>query len=499
MLKFNNLHSIWMTVLVIGLGIVLFSCEKDGDEDPVLRIESIEPLTARVGEVVLIKGKGFDAVGSQNTVLFSGEVVSPVFEASSTALKVLVPEGAQNGPLTVKVGKQSAVSSQEFTLDTSLGAPSLTGITPANGIANSEVTVNGTGFGSDASLVKVYFAESEAEITTVYDSKLKVKVPVLDPGVVQVRVVREEQASNTLDFTVDPTPVNVRTVYWTATPYYTKAGVYSGVINEDGADIQLLYETPGNFGVALDREAGMIYWSSTNKIYRAPLDGTGTPEVLFEGADGLETPYDIVLDLENKRLFVANFTGGDYQYIMAGNMDGTGTMDKLYALPADPSNGGPLVVGIELEVANDKLYWTEAVGTRVVQGSVNGEASQAAKVLFDASHGLKYPVGLAVDSENNKIYITDATSLFEGGTAVDNLYMGSLDGSGSLAKVIAPGDNFNKPFDVELDLENGYVFWITSERETGQVMRCKLDGSDVEVLFAGDELGGATFFDLDIY
>ncbi|MEN7550514.1 IPT/TIG domain-containing protein [Rapidithrix thailandica] len=499
MLKFNNLHSIWMTALIVGLGLVLFSCEKDGDEDPVLRIESIEPLTARVGDVVLIKGKGFDAIGSQNTVLFSGEVVSPVFEASSTALKVLVPEGAQNGPLTVKVGKQSAVSSQEFTLDTSLGAPSLTGITPPNGIAGIEITLNGTGFGSDPSVVKVYFGESEVEVSSINNTDIKVKVPVLEPGVVQVRVVREEQASNTLDFTVDPTPVNVRTVYWT-----TSEEVYKGEINETGAELTKLYELNGNNGIEVDVEGGKIYWANylETKIFSAPLDGSEEPEVLFDAADGLKFPGGIAIDLDNGRIYVTDADFGEYHHIMGGNLDGSGTLEKLYALPVDPDTYAPYPYGIKLQILEEKLYWTETFTPAVVQGSIYGEASQAPKVLFDASHGLKAPSGVAIDPAGGKVFITDSPSSFEGPTAVDNLYVGSLDGSGGLTALIEPGGNLTLPIDVELDLENGYVFWTNAFSEGTKelrVMRAKLDGSEIEVLFSGQNLSHANFFDLGIY
>jgi hypothetical protein len=63
-------------------------------------IYSIDPPTARAGEVVAFRGQDFHPVAASNIVHFGG-VRGRVLEGSVTQLKVEVPRGVQAGPVTV--------------------------------------------------------------------------------------------------------------------------------------------------------------------------------------------------------------------------------------------------------------------------------------------------------------------------------------------------------------------------------------------------------------
>ncbi len=497
----NMKQGFYIFLLIVSLVMTsafVTSCKDDDDNDgggeTKLTITSIDPVTARVGETININGTGFSTNKTLNAVQFtrgggtSSETSAVVTEATATRLTVEVPAGAGDGPITVTVGEKTATSSQNFILDTSLGAPELTNIDPANGYMGIEVTITGKNFGTDVSVVKVYFNETEVpEITSITNTTIVTRVPSgLEVGDATIKVVREEvESSNTLTFTVNKIPTSVKTVYWTS----SGVGIYKGVINESGAAISKLYDDSGVQGIEVDTEEGYIYWGNgSGQILKASVSGEGPVETLYEGLGGVA---DIAVDKTLNKIFILSFdyTNFVYEYIYSANLDGTSDeMQTLYT--ANFGEAG--VYDVKLVVSENKLYWTESAAKRVMVGSVNGSTETEATVLFDADDELKGPTGVAIDKANSKIYIVDNGSLT--GTASSTVFSGNLSG-GTLSVLVEPGDNVNRPSDAEIDLDNGYLFWINTD--PGEVMRVKLDGSNVETLFDG--LSDPIYFDLDIH
>ena len=82
-----------------------------------LSVNSFSPSSAEVGEVITITGSGFADTRSGNSVIFSGNnAVATVVSATTTELEVEVPDNAEDGPITVEVGSESATSSESFTV-----------------------------------------------------------------------------------------------------------------------------------------------------------------------------------------------------------------------------------------------------------------------------------------------------------------------------------------------------------------------------------------------
>jgi len=498
-MKKKTFHLLLLIFSLVITGMFISSCDDDDDDngggETTLTITSIDPATARVGETIAMNGTGFSTDRTKNSVKFTGSVSAAVTTATSTQLTVEVPEGAGDGPITVTVGEKTATSSQSFTLDTSLGAPELTSIDPTNGFAGTKVTITGTNFGEEVSVVKVYFNDVEVpEITSITNTTIVTTVPSgLEVGDATVKVVRDEVESSSLTFTVNQTPTSVKTVYWTSPD-----GVYKGIINDSGADISQLYDnSAGNpTGIEVDTDEGYIYWGNTSgQILKAPVSGEGPVETLYE-----EVGYvvDIAIDKTLQKIFIicTDFDNYTYEWVKSVNLDGSSnTPETLYAQDLNVEETGYFTV--KLVVSNSKIYWTETLAKRVMVGSVNGSSEAEAVVLFDAGHGLNGPVGLAIDQENNKIYVVD-NGIYSG-TAESTIYSGNLNGDGSLSAFVEPGDNVNEPQDAEIDLDNGYLFWLnnTGGYTDGQVMRAKLDDGSVETLFGGIDHPG--FFDLDIH
>ena len=496
-MKKKTFHLLLLIFSLVITGMFISSCDDDDDDngggETTLTITSIDPATARVGETIAMNGTGFSTDRTKNSVKFTGSVSAAVTTATSTQLTVEVPEGAGDGPITVTVGEKTATSSQSFTLDTSLGAPGLTSIDPTNGYAGTEVTITGTNFGEEVSVVKVYFNDVEVpEITSITNTILVTTVPSgLEVGDATVKVVRDEvESSNTLIFTVDKTPTSVKTVYWTSVD-----GVYKGVVNEEtGAAISKLYDDEDPQGIEVDTDEGYIYWGNgSGKILKAPVSGEGPVETLYEEIGGAVA--DIAIDKTLNKIFILSFdyTNFVYEFVYSANLDGSSTeMQTLYTANFGEAN----VYNVKLVVSENKLYWTESTGKRVMVGSVNGSSEAEATALFDSGDGLNGPVGVAIDEENNKIYIVDNGSLT--GTASSTIYSGNLTG-GTLSVFVEPGDNVNSPSDAEIDLDNGFLFWLnnTSSETGGEVMRAKLDDGSVETLFGG--IQWPHYFDLDIH
>ena len=91
----------------------------DGTVDP--SVTNINPLSSSVGDMIKISGLGFSITPSENTVVFYGDAIKQDDDVETTpitstefSLDVEVPEGAQTGPVGVKVGGKFAVSGQIF-------------------------------------------------------------------------------------------------------------------------------------------------------------------------------------------------------------------------------------------------------------------------------------------------------------------------------------------------------------------------------------------------
>lgn len=86
----------------------------------------------------------------------------------------------------------------------------VTSVSPQRGYVGAQVTIEGTDFGADASLVSVFFSgmEEAAEMVSCEDTKIVVKVPAgAADGPITVKVREMTVQTDNLPFTVVPDPV----------------------------------------------------------------------------------------------------------------------------------------------------------------------------------------------------------------------------------------------------------------------------------------------------
>ncbi|WP_205791894.1 IPT/TIG domain-containing protein [Flagellimonas oceani] len=518
----------FMFLGLIGTLFTACSSDDDGGDGPdpgpgetELTITAIEPATARIGETVTITGTGFSDVDSQNKVYFYGthqggygtnDEIATLISAGPTQLVVEVHRDAQTGPITIVVGEEKIASESDFTLDTSLSDPEIVSLSANDGFSGNMITIIGVNFTdvNEQVVPKVYFGEIEATVESFsgeitypdVDSEITVFIPDgLPEGETTITVQVNEKISNAVSFMINATPVDVKTVYWTA-----DGGVYKGTITDTGAQIDLLFGESGGKGVVLDISNQNIYWLQNGSIYYGSISG-GVANILIGTDDLISTGAfnDLVLDETNQYLYVSGFedtiVGGSKAVIFRINLSNL-SHELIFE---DESSGFDDASGVKLSNDGSKLFYANSYGGKVGVINLNG-LSHSANILFSFDNDLfetgeveALPANIALDETNGKIYVIDKGAEFGLSNAI---YIGNIDGTGELTEVVSHSEiiyqeDYEVPYDIEIDTENEFIFWCTyTGLANGPIKRAGLDGSNVEVLFTGVE--EAAYFVLEI-
>jgi len=133
---------------------------------------------------------------------------------------------------------------------------------------------------------------------------------------------------------------------------------------------------------------GVLADGRGKKVQRGNLDGTGAPEDLFTGADGLVFPTRVALDVAGGKVY---WTDRATHKVQRGNLDGTGAPEDLFT----GADGLVFPSGVALDVAAGKVYWTDRATHKVQRGNLDGTG--APEDLFTGADGLVFPYGVALD------------------------------------------------------------------------------------------------------
>lgn len=161
-------------------------------------ITSVTPSSGYAGTKITVSGLNFRP-GS--TSLYLDDYYFWPTSSDSTTIKATVPF-IEPGTYKLKLNINSTYydSDQEFTVL----APSLSSVTPSTGSAGNSVIINGEGFGTSTSNVRVLFGSIYADVMSISNTQINVKVPSsITSGSWMVKViVNSYEISNTLTFTV---------------------------------------------------------------------------------------------------------------------------------------------------------------------------------------------------------------------------------------------------------------------------------------------------------
>ncbi|MBI2745252.1 MAG: Ig-like domain-containing protein [Burkholderiales bacterium] len=228
-------------------------------------ISGISPTSGIVGSVVTLSGEGFASPASANTVAFAGNVPAIVQSGTAIELKVLVPDVAQSGPITVSNSLGSAQSpvftvirAQDFSFQVS---PSNVDVIQGSS-ASLVLNMASTGTNAYQGLAKLSASGLPTGVTAQFDppslsayqtgklTLLADSAAVLGQASVTVRAeatlnglpwVRESQVTMRVVTKDNVTGVKGRFI----TP--TGAGIAGIIVRQDTSTNQVVTDAGGNF------------------------------------------------------------------------------------------------------------------------------------------------------------------------------------------------------------------------------------------------------------
>ena len=248
-------------------------------------------------------------------------------------------------------------------------------------------------------------------------------------------------------------------------------------------------------GVAVDTERGHVYWTimgrpreDDGRIERVDLDGGNLTVIVPAG--GAFTPKQLKLDTVHRKLYWSDREG---MRVMRANLDGSNieTLLETGSGEAARMDARNWCVGIALDVAGEKVYWTQKGGDNAGAGSIRRAGLEIPKgedaahrsdieVLFD---GLPEPIDLDLDLAQRMIYWTDRGD-GPRGNSVSRAPMDPPRGVKPSARTdyqILIG-NLKEAIGIALDLEAAQLY---ATDLGGTIYSARLDGSDRKVLLTG--------------
>jgi low density lipoprotein receptor-related protein 5/6 len=207
--------------------------------------------------------------------------------------------------------------------------------------------------------------------------------------------------------------------------------------------------------VALDLDAGKIYWSdrSDNDIKRADLSGDNEEIIV----SGLNTPRGIALDVNASKIY---WVDSGTEKIQRANTSVAATPEDLIDLSSEATT----LESIALDIGANKMYWVDS-GTDTIRRA-NMEVSATPEDLITS--GIKFPFGIGLDISAGKMYWADFSV---------GISRADLDGDN--VEILMEVGN---PYGIALDVSAGKMYWTDYIDQV--VRRSNLDGTVVETLIS---------------
>jgi hypothetical protein len=254
-------------------------------------------------------------------------------------------------------------------------------------------------------------------------------------------------------------------------------------------------------GVAIDVKAGHVYWTNmglspaTNdgSIERADLDGGNRLIIVPPG--GTYTPKQLQLDKKNDKLYWCDREG---MRVMRANLDGSliETLVETGRGDADRRDQTKWCVGIAIDPLRNQIYWTQKgpdngglgsllrAGLDIPKGETAANRSDI-EVFFDH---LPEPIDLELDLKNRLLYWTDRGDPPRGNT----VNRASIDTKPDAPEILIT--HLMEGIGIALDIPRNRMF-VTDF--AGSVYSAKLDGTDESnFLYAQGNLTGIAYAEI---
>ncbi|RYD83613.1 MAG: T9SS type A sorting domain-containing protein [Sphingobacteriales bacterium] len=352
-------------------------------------ISSISPQTGGIGTEVTISGSGFSTTASNNYVSLGG-VKAVVNSATSSSLKVIIPQGAVSAPFIVTVSSLSAISRQTFNL-TFKSSPQYKGSnylyqknTISTGATNYGVAtgdLNGDGLpdliystyngnasvniclnkGSKADISDTTFATVKTYNTTGYGYDIKV-ADLTGDGKPEVIVTNYNTSTVTvLQNTSSGNILSLGTAYTYKcglSPYRLAIGDINGdgkpeivVTNQTGQSIGILKNKVTNNTINTTSFADAIAFATggtSRELAINDLDGDGKADIVVCGRSNVISVFRNIItngDIDKNSLDTRldlTITGTSNSLAVA-DFDNDGKPD-IAAVPVDASSNADIIV-----------------------------------------------------------------------------------------------------------------------------------------------------------
>ena len=238
----------------------------------------------------------------------------------------------------------------------------------------------------------------------------------------------------------------------------------------DGSDLKTIVSEGRKLpdGIVVDVEAGHIYWTNMGSlkandgsIDRADLDGSNIVNIVPIG--GTFTPKQLQLDKKNGKLYWCDREG---MRVMRCNLDGSKIETLVDTSQGDPRPGPEATkwcVGIALDLAAGKLYWTQKGSDNAGQGRIFRANLEIPKGQTPANRddiellyeNLPEPIDLDLDLANRTMYWTDRGDPPRGNT-VNRAPMDAAPGKSSVPEIVV--HDLMEGIGLFLDLKGGRMF-----------------------------------------
>jgi len=261
----------------------------------------------------------------------------------------------------------------------------------------------------------------------------------------------------------------------------------------DGSDVNVLSTSraAGPDGIAVDAAARQIYWTTMGAvsvddgtIERSDLDGANGVTIVAAG--GTFTPKQLKIDKAHGKLYWSDREG---MRVMRANLDGTHIETLVETARGDAArrDARNWCVGIALDVAGGKVYWTQkgsGGNGRILRANLEMPKGQTPdqrsdiEVLFDA---LPEPIDMDVDLASRLMYWTDRGDAPLGNT-VNRAPMDPPSHTDTPGRPQVLFGGLKEGIGISLDVKHGRMF-VTDLG--GNIYTASLDGSNHSLILTG--------------
>ncbi|MFZ2960830.1 MAG: IPT/TIG domain-containing protein [Candidatus Ozemobacteraceae bacterium] len=165
-------------LLCVGVALFMLGCGGGSTSNPTTptttpQITAISPANGSVGTVVTIQGINFGSVQGTSILSYGGITVTPLSWNSSIITAAIPSNSVSGGQFIVTVGGASSNQSTTFTVS----AATISSVSPSSGIAGTQVTIIGSGFGASQGSGYVTFNGQTAQIVSWSNTYVSCTVP----------------------------------------------------------------------------------------------------------------------------------------------------------------------------------------------------------------------------------------------------------------------------------------------------------------------------------